>query len=417
MIDPTDLMRAVTAHEATLGNDAEAARQLGIPRSTFQNWLKQAERKGLTGNTLYGKALEGFDIVEVSTETDADGRAKREWTTQRPESGQPLTQEQLLPTGQRVRGISTLIDAENRMVAQWFKTEREEQKLQDFISIVKEELQEIPHYGLPIDRPVIMDGSDWMVALPIVDHHMGMYSWAKETGQNYDLDIAKRALLGTTSRLIDDAPDAEVCFIVSMGDFFHMDNYENRTGKSLNPLDGDGRYPKVLQMGVAQWKMIINKARQKYPKVNIRILPGNHDPKGAIVLAMCLAEAFENDPTVTIDGDPSAMFFEEWGDNMLAGHHGDKIKPGDFIGKMAAIKPEMWGRTKFRYSWSGHVHRMEKGKSGLELDGAQYEVFEASTARDAWNAEMGFTSNRSMQWRAYHKDGAWKSGGVYIKGE
>lgn len=370
------MVAAAKAYEDAQGNVTAAAASLNIPRSTFRGRYQAAERKNFTGNVLGGPTLKGFAIKRVSTYYDAE------------------------------EGIN----------GQWVIQEKDAEQLQSFIEAIKAEFVDIVRPSPVAPPPFVL--VDRMTTYPVVDHHWGMYSWAKETGQNYDMDIARRALLGTVTRLIQDSPQTERALLLGVGDWFHMDNNNFTTERSNNHLDGDTRYVKVLMNGISVWKELIELAKLHHRFVTIRILRGNHDDRGAFILALALAEAYQNDPRVEVDLDPSLFFFYEFGECMIGAHHGHTVKAKEFPGRMAAIKPEMWGRTKFRYAYSGHYHKVEKGPSGGEDMGVEWEQFQASAARDAWNAEMGFTSGRSMTSIVLDKHlGEVQRFRAYIKGE
>ena len=42
------------------------------------------------------------------------------------------------------------------------------------------------------------DGSNYMVAIPIGDPHIGMYAWSEEAGEDFDTDIARTDLLNAS---------------------------------------------------------------------------------------------------------------------------------------------------------------------------------------------------------------------------
>lgn len=258
----------VEAYEKAGGNKAEGARLLDLPVTTFKWLYRKAERKNLTGNVLGGPALDGFHISKVTTHNGPDGE-----------------------------------------ITQWRHEVPDALDLDEFMESCREVLSAVE--PLPVVRLNKATMPNLLAVYPIVDHHLGMFSWAKETGQAYDLEIAERVLLGTLTKLVQKAPRAETALLLGLGDFFHMDSAMNRTERSGNVLDVDTRYPKVLQMGIKLWKTAVQLCLQKHENVLVRVLRGNHDDRGALILAIALSEAFANNPRVTVDVDPSLMFFME----------------------------------------------------------------------------------------------------------
>jgi hypothetical protein len=109
---------------------------------------------------------------------------------------------------------------------------------------------------------------------------------------------------------------------------------------------------------------------------------------------------FENNPRVTIDDDPSDFWVYEHGVNMLCGNHGHKVKPDRLPGLMAARWPQIWGRTKVKQAWSGHIHHT---RAGEDL-GARWETLRTICAADAYANSHGYTAGRELTAWTYHKD-------------
>jgi hypothetical protein len=217
------LHAVLEAVRAAGGNRAQAARDLGVPERTVRWQYAQAVAKGLEGGMLNVSVPEGFTIDRLSVHTDKAGDT----------SG-------------------------------WAIMNRDKEELVQFLELVVEACKDIPP-APQLLTPSGFTAEDWLTVYPIVDHHLGMYSWARETGQNYDLAIAERALLGTLDRLFQDGTASETALLLGLGDWFHADNTQNVTEKSGHPLDVDGRYAKVLQLGVKLWRRAIDRARLKHP--------------------------------------------------------------------------------------------------------------------------------------------------------
>lgn len=62
------------------------------------------------------------------------------------------------------------------------------------------------------------------------------------------------------------------------------------------------------------------------------------------------------------------------------------------MGIMAADQPKMWGDTKHRYWYVGHVHHVDK----KEYPGGIVEYFRTLAAGDAWHNGQGYRSGRDM---------------------
>jgi len=142
--------------------------------------------------------------------------------------------------GFNVKGTSTLYDKEGNLKIQWVKTSQDkEQQEIAFRAAIEAFTEDLPRVEL---IPMPETGSDQLMACyPVGDHHMGMLAWHKETGVDYDLQIAENLLMGATNHLIQMAPACETCTIVFLGDFMHYDSFTPETPTSRNKLDADSR--------------------------------------------------------------------------------------------------------------------------------------------------------------------------------
>lgn len=350
------------------GNQTKAAKRLGIARSTLQGRLRRGASVGNRSDTgAAGKA----PPFEPGTST-------------------------------LFRGASP----EGDVVLQWVKNPILYHKRgpEEVANVIRDTLAEVrPIPVLPERRTDIFRG-DLATVYPIADLHLGMYAWDEETGNNYDLEIARRLLLDTMAKLVADSPASDEAVLLNLGDFFHSDSNENRTRRSGNALDVDTRYAKVLSTGVSLVVDVILLALQKHKHVLWRGLPGNHDPYAALALSIALHQRFiDAQHRVTIDTDPSPFFFWRHGKVLVGATHGDMAKPEDMPGIMAAKVPIWWGETDFRYVYTGHLHTKKKGLVA-EGRGAEIEVFQTLAPRDAWGNSMGFVAGRSMEAITYHRE-------------
>lgn len=375
------------------GSKNEAAKALGIDRTTYRRWLNEAARRGFCGTK---PVLPGFTIKQTSAQIGAGGQIEREWVQQRPEPGDEFAP----PEGHKVKGVSALVDAQGRVIQQWVKT-RSEDRTDDLVEALKATFEA---YRGPATLPPAPAGTDQDLATfyNIADHHLGLFAWARETGEDYDLKIGEATLLDAMARLVANAPNSSRAVVLNLGDFFHADSPENRTARSGNALDVDTRYAKVLQVGVRLMIDCIDLALQKHDHVRVRCLPGNHDSNTALALSVALAAFYRESPRVEVDTDPSRFFWWRFGKVFVGATHGDMVKPDDMPGVMASYRARDWGESEFRYAYFGHVHHRSRG--GGEKHGVVWETFQSLAAKDAWHSASGYSSGRSMVAITHHRD-------------
>lgn len=309
-----------------------------------------------------------------------------------------------IPAGMRVKGISSNVDEAGNVKQSWVKLTEDRDAaiklMQDNIQAILDEYQPPKLAAKKAAKERGAYDSDLMTWYPIGDHHFGMYSWAEETGEDYDTDIAYELLCGAIDTLVDSGPMSREGALLNVGDFFHMDNTKNVTNHSGNLLDVDTRWTKVVQVGINALRYCVERMLEKHHTVHVYNVMGNHDTHTAMTLSMVMAAMFKDEKRVNVHVSASTFQYHEFGDCMVGMHHGDTIKKRDtYVGIMARDQPEMWGRTKFRYWWLGHIHNSQRE----ELPGVLLETFRTLAARDAWHASMGYGAGRDMTAIVLHK--------------
>lgn len=336
------------------GSISGAARRLRVARSTMQYTVRTAVRRGVAGD-IQPVAPEGYLIGKITEQRDADGALVQSWRRLHPEA-----------------------DA----IREWWD---------QLVAAAKEDITVLPLIQAP---PLVDLGK--LTLYPIADVHMGQHSWGEETGQSYDLKIARSQFVSHMSYLMAQTPPSQDALIVILGDYYHADNYNAETPNSGHKLDVDGRHTKVLMVGAEVIIWTVDMALQKHDKVYVKVMEGNHDPNSSQALLMAVYHRYHNNSRVVVITDPADMWAFEYGVTLLGFSHGHKVKAASMPGALAAIYPEAWGRTKERYCYSGHFHRSAKGPRGDEVAGAEWEIVPAFAAKDAWNRGMGFYAKRGL---------------------
>lgn len=302
-----------------------------------------------------------------------------------------------VPDGQRLRGVSTLYDQDGQVRAQWVKSaadsERREQILLEAIQGALTDFR-----GTAPKVPVCKesrsrDAQRLLTVYPAADLHLGMYSWSAESGEDYDCEIAESLLMGAVDRLVTAAPASSEALILNIGDYIHADNSSNRTERSGAVLDVDTRWSRVIEVGIRALIHCVFRALEKHQTVRVRNLRGNHDPHTTVMLSHMLRLYFEGNKRVIVDAEPGWFWYYRWGKVLIGSTHGDKTKPADLPGIMAADRPEDWGASRHRYWFTGHIHH----KTVHEFPGCIMETFRTLAAKDSYHAGSGYRSGRDMQ--------------------
>lgn len=312
-----------------------------------------------------------------------------------------------LPDGYRLRGTSTLYDSKTgEPKIQWVKSEIDKERQHEmFLEMVKGLTEDLPRVE-PSDPEPLVRSSDLMACYPVGDHHLGMLSWDKETGANYDLKIGEDLLVKATDYLVTSAPACDQALVVFLGDFMHYDSFETVTPTSRNQLDADSRYPKMVRTAVRAMRYLIETAAARHAKVHVIVEIGNHDLSSSIFLMECLNNIYENEPRITIDTSPSHYHYFRFGQNLIGVHHGHGTKMQNLPLIMAEDRKEWWGVTAHRMWMTGHIHhsKTQAAVSAQDFTGCTVESFQVLGPEDAWAHQKGYRAKRSMKSIVLHKD-------------
>lgn len=302
------------------------------------------------------------------------------------------------PEGYHLRGVSTLMDSEGHPVMTWVKTTKDALRTEEIINAFRDAVAVKPLPKAPKTALPKGTAADLACVIPLGDLHVGMLSWPAETGEDYNLKIARTNLLAAVTKLVELTPPADTCLIINLGDGLHADGYGATTTKGTK-VDVDGRYPKMLQIFIEAMVQCILLASKKHKTVRVINEPGNHDVHAAYAVTLCLAAFFKDNPNVVIETGPGKFHYFEFGNNLIGSTHGDTLKINSMGGVMATDQAAAWGRTKYRRMYVGHVHHT----SVTELPGCVVETVRTIAPKDAWATAAGYRSGRSMFCDVWHK--------------
>jgi hypothetical protein len=304
------------------------------------------------------------------------------------------------PPGFVVKGTTTLYKPDGSTVLQWVRN-TDEPSLEDIAAAMRTAFDGFKGFGRPIARPAHAR-ADLCTLTPIGDLHVGMYAWEGDSGTNWDLKIAEAVIGEAVDQTVLSSEKSGLGIVLFGGDYFHADNKNNETSKSRNPLDVDGRYDKVIEVGTRLAVRIIDRHLAHHDKVLARALKGNHDEHSSVALAWFLKAYYRNEPRVTIDVDASLFFWHRFGEVMIGSTHGHETKLAKLPQVMAVRRAADWGATKFRFCHGFHLHHADK--LGFEDGGCISEVHQTITPQDTWNFGRGFLSGQSLSSITYHKN-------------
>lgn len=234
---------------------------------------------------------------------------------------------------------------------------------------------------------------------PLMDVHLGMYAWGRETSDvDYDVKLATADMRMAFAKVLALTPPSKQGVLIVGGDFFHADDNRSETPGHKNKLDTDGRFDKVVDAGVMILVDVIDRLRERHEAVRVRVLRGNHDENSHRVLRVGLNAWYRDEPRVTVEREPVDLFMMQWGRCAVFAHHGDKFKPDRAALYISDICP-FWSETKHRHFLTGHVHHDQ----AKDVGPLRWESLRAFCPPDAYAASMGYGGRRALQSLTFHK--------------
>ena len=238
--------------------------------------------------------------------------------------------------------------------------------------------------------------ADLCSVYPLMDAHIGMHAWGLETGdQDYDLKLALKDMRHAFAKVLALTPNSGHAVLLIGGDFFHADDTRAETPASKHKLDVDGRFFKVLNLGIAIIAETIERLLMHHGAVTVRVLRGNHDPHSSLTLNFALSERYRDEPRLTVEKDPRDLFMMQWGRCAIFAHHGDKGKPQQMALYLSDVCP-FWSATRHRHYLTGHVHHDQ----AKDVGPLRWESLRAFCPPDAYGA--GFAPRRALQAMVFH---------------
>lgn len=304
-----------------------------------------------------------------------------------------------VPNGFFLRGTSTYFNKDGEVAGQWVKNQIDHDRQREIFQAACDAFCETIPRVRPRAAPA-HGNADLLNCFVITDFHLGMLSHAEETGADWDIKIAENTIIRWFEQAIAQSPDAETAVFAQLSDFLHADSVEALTPASKHVLDVDTRFHKVVRTAIRILRTVIDMLLVKHKRVHIVMADANHDPVSQIWMREWFSALYENEPRITVDRSPSPYNAYEFGKTALFFHHGHKRKVTNVAEVFAAQFREIFGRTKYAYAHTGHLHSIDVKENNLMV----VEQHRTLAAPDAYAARGGWLSGRDAQVITYHRE-------------
>jgi len=346
------------------GSANKASKVLGCSRRVIDKMLRRLEATAASQGVaphrdLTHQTAEGFEAKRISTAYKEDGSQALQWVIQ--EKAKGLNKDQIV---EAIEGF------------EWKPA--------------------------PKIKAAKGHDSELLTLYTLTDFHLGMYSWAAETGDDWDMGIAEHEALSAITRMADGSPNSELAILNLQGDFLHWDGLLPVTPISKHVLDADTRYGKLIEMALSVTMQCVEILLSKHKQVKLIVCEGNHDESGSAWLRKAAKVIYKNNPRLEVDDTEFPYYAHLHGEIMLGFHHGHKKKIGALpsVFSSDARYRSMWGQAKYCYIHTGHYHHQEQVTG--ENSGAIVERHPTLAGADAYAARGGYVSWRAAHAITYH---------------
>lgn len=277
----------------------------------------------------------------------------------------------------------------------WLVRKTEEIHTRAAVDDILKELRKHSPKVARVKYPKVPENLIYEIDFP--DLHFGKLAWAEESGADYDIKIAKQAVITALGRMLSYADKFKVSrILLPLGnDYFNSDSRDNATTAGT-PQQEDTRWAKTYNLGRRLACEIIEQCFQLAP-VDVVIVPGNHDTQRSFYMGDSIECYFRNNQNVNVDNSAMPRKYVSYGKVLLGFTHGAFEKADRLLTLMPEEKPELWGKSKYREWHLGDRHHEVKRETRKpdvpmveEFGGITVRVLRSLTAPDRWHFEHGF---------------------------
>lgn len=409
------MQEAINAWTLARKNSAEAAKELGIPRTTLYDRVQAAKSHGIEPTVempVDEKEKPTWRVVETENEariwsvgdsvlTVNDAIAKagfdlKLWEiVEKKANSWPTSMK--LATGSRKDGTH---NEEPHQIWNWQITVKLRRKapkgvqlgIQDLLKDLRDQPLKFP--AVP-KRKKMRDPH--LLEISLYDAHFGKLCWGEETGTDYDLKIAESDYLAAVDDLLVlvDGYDIERVVLPVGNDFFQVNNWLGTTARGTQVDSTDDRFQKVFRCGARAIQHAVMRCRE-FASVEMPWIPGNHDPETSWYLTEYLSAVFAGDDRVRISNGPLHRKYMQYGTTLLGYAHGDTPKIERLPSLMASDVPQAWAASTWRAWRCGHLHAKKKIEfvtTGDTFAGVRIDILPSISGTDKWHYDHGFIRN------------------------
>lgn len=245
---------------------------------------------------------------------------------------------------------------------------KQEINLIEALEVAKEvfskELSPIKIYKTPNKKEL---NENKLMEQPGVELHLGEFIEEIDVGENYNSEIAQERFYQIVQKTIE-KQKYEECGTLLLGignDFFNTDTLTDTTTKGTQQYN-DTRWRKLFLIGLKMYMEAIQTYQEYFNKVDVQLVPANHDYVTSFYLYVALEQAFKGNKKINFINNYKEVQCYVFGDVGIWSTHGTK-NVNRTLDSIVAEFSEEYGKTRFRELHFNHLHTEQELKERLGI--------------------------------------------------
>ena len=228
-----------------------------------------------------------------------------------------------------------------------------------------------------------------LVLINMTDIHFGGWGLDKASA-------AVDAALADALQKSSGYPIDKIVFVMG-SDCLHTDTAGYTTTKGTQQVTDGSSYAQAFKAAQDAYTRCIATLAPIAP-VHCVHVSGNHDELMSYALSQVIEATFSKAKAVTFDVTDSPRKYIEYGTSLIAITHGDKVKDADIPGIVSHEAASLWGNTRHRYVYMGHLHHSKatKYQNLKEYPGITLEWLRSPKPTDKWHRDNGYLGSQGI---------------------
>lgn len=243
----------------------------------------------------------------------------------------------------------------------------------------------------PPTIPARFDPDGETLEIDVADLHAGLLAWGRETGADYDVNIARERFFSALDDVLSRCEGRRFKRIILalLGDLLHIDTDFQTTTKGTFQ-QADGRMARIFGKTLDMLIDAIDRLGAIAP-VDVVYTRGNHDSTGGWMLIKALEQTYRRDENISVDTSPDPQKHRMIGDTLVGFVHGD-MPEKNLAGWLQVRARQLAEPVRFMEVHTGHRHaqKVREIVQTQDADGVVVRVMPTISNASTWEHREGY---------------------------